>query len=400
MTLDYYMHDGPTAFRFELEGRLDHEGARRLDQDWRTASSVIGDRRLIVDMTFVTDVDESARELLARWHAEGAQLVANSKASRALAESILGEPLPEPPPNARRAGASHTWLPFHVLLPLVALLFSVNANAVKLKSETIAAWNDYIQSANANLQNRVHPGGSFLWTFEDSGRADKVRSGEIVVAPAPGPSPKKLPGGLIHHWIGAVFVPGLELNQILSVTREYDRYKEFYRPSVIESKTIATNGAVDEFSMRIMNKAFFLKTALDADYRATTVRLDDRRSYSVSETTRVQEIEDYGQPGEHRIPEGEGGGLIWKLYSIARFEQRDGGVYVELEAIALSREIPAALRFFVDPIVRRVSRNSLFTSLQQTGQAVNSAGTSASAGQMRVAPSLLSNRSAAFIRVH
>jgi hypothetical protein len=52
--LQYYMHDGSTAFRFELAGNLNDEGAHKLDQAWRTASSVIGDRRLIVDMTFVT----------------------------------------------------------------------------------------------------------------------------------------------------------------------------------------------------------------------------------------------------------------------------------------------------------------------------------------------------------
>jgi len=67
-TLHYYMHDGPTTFRFELSGRLDREGACRLDQDWRTASSVLGDRRLIVDLTFVMIVDEEGRALLAGWH--------------------------------------------------------------------------------------------------------------------------------------------------------------------------------------------------------------------------------------------------------------------------------------------------------------------------------------------
>jgi hypothetical protein len=51
-------------------------------------------------------------------------------------------------------------------------------------------------------------------------------------------------------------------------------------------------------------------------------------------------------------------------------EERDGGVYIELEAMVLSRDIPAALRWVVDPIVRRVSRSSLETSLQQTADAV------------------------------
>src|ERR1700735_5464316 len=85
--LQYYMHDGSTSFRFELAGNLNNEGAHKLDQAWRTASSVIGDRRLSIEMTFVTCLDAQGRALVARWHREGAQLVANSIASRALAES-------------------------------------------------------------------------------------------------------------------------------------------------------------------------------------------------------------------------------------------------------------------------------------------------------------------------
>src|SRR5947207_14549291 len=94
-TLQYYMHDGPSAFRFELAGNLNNEAARDLDQAWHTASAVIGERALVVDMTFVTGAEGDGRSLLARWYAEGAQLIARSKVSRALAEAILGEPLPE-----------------------------------------------------------------------------------------------------------------------------------------------------------------------------------------------------------------------------------------------------------------------------------------------------------------
>lgn len=39
--LDYYMHDGPTPFRFELTGVLAGVDAARLDQAWRIASSTI-----------------------------------------------------------------------------------------------------------------------------------------------------------------------------------------------------------------------------------------------------------------------------------------------------------------------------------------------------------------------
>jgi hypothetical protein len=109
--LQYYMHDGPTAFRIELAGNLDSEGALKLDQDWLIASSAIGDRKLIVDMTFVTNLAEEGKTLLRRWYQEGAQLIASSTASRVLAESVLGSPLPA---STNDATLSHrTWLPFH-----------------------------------------------------------------------------------------------------------------------------------------------------------------------------------------------------------------------------------------------------------------------------------------------
>jgi hypothetical protein len=108
------------------------------------------------------------------------------------------------------------------------------------------------------------------------------------------------------------------------------------------------------------------------------------------------------------MPEGQGGGYVWKLFSIGRLAQRDGGVYIEPEAIALSRDIPAALRFIVEPIVRGVSRSALLTSLTQTEEAVcgrsadvaKSAGIPASAEHLREVPASPSNRSSAFTRVH
>jgi hypothetical protein len=94
--------------------------------------------------------------------------------------------------------------------------------------------------------------------------------------------------------------------------------------------------------------------------------------YGVSYMTRVQEIENFGQAGQRKLPPDTGSGLVWRLYSFSRFEERDGGVYVELEAIALSREIPFSMRWVVDPIVRRVSRSSVVTSLRQTSEAARS----------------------------
>jgi len=99
--LQYYIHDDMDALRLELSGSLGGEGARSVYQAWRTALSIIGRRPLIADITFVTDADEGGRGLLQLWYRHGVRIAAASAQSRALAESILGEPFPAPAPTSR-----------------------------------------------------------------------------------------------------------------------------------------------------------------------------------------------------------------------------------------------------------------------------------------------------------
>jgi hypothetical protein len=87
---------------------------------------------------------------------------------------------------------------------------------------------------------------------------------------------------------------------------------------------------------------------------------------------RIQDVVNHGQPSELKLSPGTGNGFIWRLFSISRFEERDSGVYVELEVMALSRCVPAGLRWLVNPVVSRLSQSSLVTSLSQTREAVKS----------------------------
>ncbi len=220
------------------------------------------------------------------------------------------------------------------------------------------------------MEQRVRPGNTFLWVDEAPDRLAEVRAGEIVVSPAGPQNPKKVPFGLIHDWVGAALIRGATLKDVLRVVRDYAGYKDVYQPTVIDSKVIATGAAKDRFSMLLANKSLFLKTAFAADYESCYFHVDDQRVYSVSQATRIQEIDEYGAPDQRILPEGEGNGAIWRLFSIARYVERDGGVYVEVEAIGLSRDIPASLRWLIEPIVRRVARGSLATALRQTEDGV------------------------------
>jgi len=244
--------------------------------------------------------------------------------------------------------------------------------AAQLQPETVSAWDAYVETVKAGVSAHCER-NRFLWTDQDAERLRQVRAGEIAIAPAGSRSPQRVPDGLIHHWIGAAFLPGATVNEVFAIVRDYGRYQEFYRPAVVSSKTLAKTGGGDRFTMVVMNGVLFAQRAVDSDYQGRYVQLDPNRWYGITYTTRVQEIENYGEPSECRLPAGIGSGYIWRLFSVTRFEERDGGVYLELEAIALSRGIPPQFAWLVHPIVRHFARNSLLTSLEQTRQAVDSA---------------------------
>ncbi len=259
-----------------------------------------------------------------------------------------------------------------ISLLLLSIPLAADASELRLAPETLTAWDQYVREANSRMQARLQSGCKFLWVDEEADRAARVRGGEILVAPIDQQNPRTVPSGLIHDWIAAAFIPNATISGTQAVIRDYGRYPDFYKPNVIEAKPIKLTENGDRFSMTLLNKSLFQRTALVNEYQSSSFNLDSRRQYSLSRTTRVQEIDDYGRANQREMPTDTGSGFIWRLYSISRLEERDGGVYVELEVIALSRDIPSQYRWLVDPIVRRVSKDAMITSLKQTSDAVRS----------------------------
>ena len=263
----------------------------------------------------------------------------------------------------------------NVILGLVFLTGGLpRLRALDLQTSTLKAWEDYISRADLHMQARLKGQQPFLWADEAPGRNSVLQRGKAAVAPANGNGVVSVPDGLIHHWIGAVFIAGATLTSLRAIFRDYDSYKEYYKPVVADSKKLPCNGADERFSMIWQHRVLFVSAAIEGQYQIHHVEVDPRRGYSIATTTQVREIDSYGQAGEHYLAPGQGSGFIWRMQSIARYEERDGGVYLELEAIALTRDIPSSLRWLVSPIVNHLSINSLTTTLRQTSDAVRSAG--------------------------
>jgi len=61
---------------------------------------------------------------------------------------------------------------------------------------------------------------------------------------------------------------------------------------------------------------------------------------------------------------------LWRAVTLNRLVEQDAGVFIEMETLGLSRGFPPLLRWFIEPIARRLGRKSVELSLQEFRRAV------------------------------
>ncbi|MGD0365203.1 MAG: hypothetical protein ABSC93_30335 [Bryobacteraceae bacterium] len=239
---------------------------------------------------------------------------------------------------------------------------------VQLKPETLQAFETYIREAEAAMEQTLK-GPLFLWSDGEPKRAKQVRQGKIVAELWRGKGPDKVPAGLIHDWIGAVFMPGATVARTLACIQDYDNHKKLYRPEVIESKLIARHGDDFQIYLRVLKKKI-VTVVLDTDHNVHYFHAGGARWGCRSYTTRTAEVDDAGKPAEKIQPPDAGYGFLWRLNSYWRFEERDGGVSAECRAISLTRDIPSVLKWIIEPMVRSLPKDTLIHTLKATREAV------------------------------
>lgn len=243
------------------------------------------------------------------------------------------------------------------------------ANVVQLKPETLRGFDGYMSEAEAGMEQTLHGSGPFLWCDVSSERARQVREGSIVAQLWSGQAPVKVPHGLIHDWIGAIFIPETTVANTLVLVQDYNNHKTIYQPEVIDSTLIRHHGNDFKIYLRLLKKKV-ITVVLDTDHDVRYRCLDPTRWTCRSHTTRIAEVENAGSPKEKVLPPDTGHGFLWRLSSYWRFQEREGGVYVECRAISLTRDVPFGLGWVIEPIIQNLPRESLINTLEATRRAL------------------------------
>ena len=232
--------------------------------------------------------------------------------------------------------------------------------AVHLKQDTLVAFTEYIDKAEKTSDD-----GPFLWADGDADRTRQVQNGQTIAELWSGKRPVNVPDGLIHDWIAATRIPGATVEQTLALIQNYDNHKNIYKPEVIDSKLISRRGNDFKIYLRLLKKKI-LTVVLDTDHDVHYSCLDSMRWRCRSCTTRISEVEDAGKPKERVLAPDTGYGFLWRLYSYWRFQERDGAVYLECRAISLTRDVPTGLGWIIEPIIRKLPRETLVNTIEST----------------------------------
>jgi hypothetical protein len=181
--------------------------------------------------------------------------------------------------------------------------------------------------------------------------------------------PIPVPSGMIHHWIGTVFIPGATLAQTLALEEDYNHHQDYFSPDVMRSKILRHDGNDFLIDLRLYKKKV-ITTVLDTEHEIHYTLVDSAHAWSRSRTTRIQEVDNAGERDERLQAEGHDRGFLWRMNTYWRFEEKSGGTYVECQSISLTRDIPTGLGWLIGPYVTSVPRESLTFTLATTRSAV------------------------------
>jgi hypothetical protein len=248
---------------------------------------------------------------------------------------------------------------FTALVGLLTLAASEPAKADPPEA-AVTAFNRYIGGLEARLARQHSASHNFLAPVDEARR----RRGELIVENLT-PAGTELPGAMLHHWRGTAFVPGATAAEFERLMKDFNQYPQHYAPQVLAASVLAQQGDHLQATMRVRQQ-HIITVVMDTSYDVTFARLDAQHGYSISRSTRIAEIDSPGTPKERALGAGEEHGFLWRLNTYWSYEERDGGVYMQIESVTLTRGIPRGLGWAVAPFVESVPRESLEFTLRST----------------------------------
>jgi hypothetical protein len=224
----------------------------------------------------------------------------------------------------------------------------------------VSAFNAYTRAVELRLTQQHRSPNAFL-----APTPLDPRHGGLILENLTSSTNADLSGALLHHWRGTAFAPGATAADFERLMRDFNSCPQHFAPQVLQARVLSQAGDHIQASMRI-RQHHIITVVMDTTYDVAFGQLDINHGYSISHSTRISEID----ASDHALPPAQEHGFLWRLNTYWSSEQRDGGLYLQIEAISLTRSIPHGLGWAIRPYVESIPRESLEFTLRSACNAL------------------------------
>ena len=239
-------------------------------------------------------------------------------------------------------------------------------------SAAVAGFNSYIAQFESRLAREHSSADGFLAPFD----AVRLRRGDVVIERLTPVSGATFSGAMLHDWRGSAFVPGARAVDLERLLRDYSGYPRVYAPQVATARVLAQDGNRFQTMLRVIQKhviTVVLDTTYDIQFFPAAAAPDANarvHGYNISHSTRIEEIAEPGTANEHALDASHEHGFLWRLNTYWSWEERDVGLYIQIETVSLTRSVPSGLGWAIGPFIESIPRESLDFTLRATCNAL------------------------------
>jgi len=280
-------------------------------------------------------------------------------------------------PNANRNLSLKAINPAKLFLATLAVPLAVFLLAAPQRAAAdptpaaVAGFDAYVTQLETRLARQHVAADGFLAPFDIA----RVRGGEVVIEQVTPASGANFPGAMLYHWRGTAFASGARAADLEHLLRDYGRYPQLYAPQVVTAKVLAQDGNHFQTMLRVSQKhviTVVLDTSYDIQFFPASAKDANAAAhgYNISHSTHITEIADPGTPTEHALDSEHEHGFLWRLNTYWSWEERDGGLYMQIETVTLTRSVPAGLAWAIGPFVQSIPRESIEFTLSATANAL------------------------------
>lgn len=242
-----------------------------------------------------------------------------------------------------------------------------------LAPATLKAYERYVAATEQRIKAERAGGSPLFWIDRQPDRQknaawQKLRRGEVVVEPLETRDAGRVidvPSGRIHHWVATILLPGVTVDQVSAVVRNYERYPQVFTPLMTRARAIERTEGRDVVALRTHIKKL-VNVVMDGDYVMEYSRLGPTRLVTTTVATNLHQVLNEGRADERREPTERTDGYLWRYRMYCSLEQRPEGALDQCESLTLTRTVPGVVSWLIGGTVAAIPRDSLTLMLTGT----------------------------------